>query len=230
MVEEALDSSSAQRATIPEPEVESAESVPFSDEPVVAVMTEEASLVTLTDISPHQAPTETNTGITDIDLCLHPYVSLIITQRVLPMIYCISSPVQILWYIQCHQRQKPPQPLKNHVFLLKVRSPQTQNKHQKKYHLKPAQLSLRRALNQRQRHLLHPRRNQLLQGPQTSQQVPGIFWPILLRSRKCSSNAYGAPKVLKGVIFLSCASKIFILSCEGLSHYRSRLIMKELLG
>ncbi|GAA6224317.1 MICOS complex subunit MIC27-like [Lates japonicus] len=49
--------SSSQSATIPETEVESAESVPVSDEPIAAVITKEASSVTLTD----QAPTETNT-------------------------------------------------------------------------------------------------------------------------------------------------------------------------
>ncbi len=68
--------SSVQSATIPETEVESAESVPVSDEPVVAVVTEEASSITLTDISPDQTPTETNTGIIDIDLCLLVSLSL----------------------------------------------------------------------------------------------------------------------------------------------------------
>lgn len=60
--------SSAKSSTIPETEVESAESAPISDEP--AVITEEASSVTLAETSPDQTPTETNTGITDIDLCL----------------------------------------------------------------------------------------------------------------------------------------------------------------
>ncbi|KAM9356772.1 MICOS complex subunit MIC27 [Symphorus nematophorus] len=49
------------RSTIPESEVESAESVPVSDEPVVAVVTEEVSSVTVAEISPDQTPTETNT-------------------------------------------------------------------------------------------------------------------------------------------------------------------------
>ncbi|XP_071313641.1 MICOS complex subunit MIC27 [Trachinotus anak] len=53
--------SSSQSATIAETEVESAESVPVSDEPIAAVITKEASSVTLTEISPDQAPTETNT-------------------------------------------------------------------------------------------------------------------------------------------------------------------------
>ncbi|XP_062249797.1 MICOS complex subunit MIC27 [Platichthys flesus] len=55
------DISSSQSATIPETEVESAESVPSSDEPIAAVITKEASSLTLTEISPDQAPTETNT-------------------------------------------------------------------------------------------------------------------------------------------------------------------------
>ncbi|XP_028272475.1 MICOS complex subunit MIC27 isoform X9 [Parambassis ranga] len=50
----------AQSSTISETEVESAESVPVSDEPIVAVITDEKSSVTLTDISPEQAPTETS--------------------------------------------------------------------------------------------------------------------------------------------------------------------------
>ncbi|XP_074504108.1 MICOS complex subunit MIC27 isoform X3 [Sebastes fasciatus] len=53
--------SSAQSSTIPETEVESAESVPATDEPVDAVITEEASSVTLAEISPDQTLTETNT-------------------------------------------------------------------------------------------------------------------------------------------------------------------------
>ncbi|XP_022607403.1 MICOS complex subunit MIC27-like [Seriola dumerili] len=53
--------SSSQSATSPETEVESAESVPLSDEPIAAVITKEASSVTLSEISPDQAPTETNT-------------------------------------------------------------------------------------------------------------------------------------------------------------------------
>uniref|UniRef100_A0A3Q1FGB9 MICOS complex subunit n=1 Tax=Acanthochromis polyacanthus TaxID=80966 RepID=A0A3Q1FGB9_9TELE len=57
-------------ASPPQTEVESAESAPISEEPVVAVKTEEESSVTLTEISPDQAPTETSTGITDIDPCL----------------------------------------------------------------------------------------------------------------------------------------------------------------
>uniref|UniRef100_A0A8D3AHN1 MICOS complex subunit n=1 Tax=Scophthalmus maximus TaxID=52904 RepID=A0A8D3AHN1_SCOMX len=52
--------SSPQSATIPETEVESAESAPVSDEPMAAVITKEASSVTLTEISPDQAPTETH--------------------------------------------------------------------------------------------------------------------------------------------------------------------------
>uniref|UniRef100_A0A3B4YLM6 MICOS complex subunit n=1 Tax=Seriola lalandi dorsalis TaxID=1841481 RepID=A0A3B4YLM6_SERLL len=60
--------SSSQSAMIPETEVESAESVPLSDEPIAAVITKEASSVTLSEISPDQAPTETNTGIMDINL------------------------------------------------------------------------------------------------------------------------------------------------------------------
>lgn len=63
--------SSSQSATIPETEVESAESVPVSDETIAAVITKEASSVTLTD----QAPTESNTGVVDIDLCLLASVS-----------------------------------------------------------------------------------------------------------------------------------------------------------
>ncbi|XP_032383864.1 MICOS complex subunit MIC27 isoform X1 [Etheostoma spectabile] len=55
VVEEVSEPSS----TIPEIEVESAE--PVSDEPAVAVITEEASSVTLTEISPAQTPTETTT-------------------------------------------------------------------------------------------------------------------------------------------------------------------------
>ncbi|XP_035861195.1 MICOS complex subunit MIC27 isoform X2 [Sander lucioperca] len=57
VVEEASEPSS----TIPETEVESAEFVPVSDEPAVAVITEEASSVTLKEISPDQTPTETTT-------------------------------------------------------------------------------------------------------------------------------------------------------------------------
>ncbi|XP_054453489.1 MICOS complex subunit MIC27 isoform X2 [Anoplopoma fimbria] len=55
------DDSSAQNSAIPETEVESAESVPVSDEPVVAVITEEASSVKLTEINPDQTPTGTVT-------------------------------------------------------------------------------------------------------------------------------------------------------------------------
>lgn len=69
VVKEALESGSTQSFTIPEPEVESAESDPLSDGHVVAVITEEASSVTLTDVSLDQA-VETNTGIVDNDLCL----------------------------------------------------------------------------------------------------------------------------------------------------------------
>ncbi|KAI3351952.1 hypothetical protein L3Q82_020776 [Scortum barcoo] len=62
VVEEASEpSSSVQSDTIPEKEVESAESVPVADEPIVAVVTEEASSITLTDTSLDQTSTETNT-------------------------------------------------------------------------------------------------------------------------------------------------------------------------
>ncbi|XP_035525200.1 MICOS complex subunit MIC27 isoform X2 [Morone saxatilis] len=66
VVEEASEASSAshssaQSSTIPETEVESVESVPVSDEPIVAVVTKEASSVTFAEISPDQTPTETNT-------------------------------------------------------------------------------------------------------------------------------------------------------------------------
>ncbi|XP_070769572.1 MICOS complex subunit MIC27 [Enoplosus armatus] len=63
VVEEASEpiTDSSVQSAIPETEVESAESVPVSDEPIVAVITEEASSVTLTEISPDQTPTETNT-------------------------------------------------------------------------------------------------------------------------------------------------------------------------
>uniref|UniRef100_A0A3Q0S7D3 MICOS complex subunit n=1 Tax=Amphilophus citrinellus TaxID=61819 RepID=A0A3Q0S7D3_AMPCI len=46
-------------------EVKSAD--PISDEPIVAVITEEESSVTTREISPNQAPTETSTGIISID-------------------------------------------------------------------------------------------------------------------------------------------------------------------
>lgn len=59
-------SSSAQSSTIPETEVELAESVSVSDEPVAAV----TSSVTLAEASPEQTPTETNTGIRDFLICL----------------------------------------------------------------------------------------------------------------------------------------------------------------
>lgn len=59
VVEEASEPSSVQSATIPETEVELALSVPVSDEHIVTVITEEASSVTLTEISPDQTPTET---------------------------------------------------------------------------------------------------------------------------------------------------------------------------
>lgn len=61
VVEEASEASPAQSSTIPQTEVESAESAPVSDEPVVAVITEEASSVTLAEISPDQTLTESNT-------------------------------------------------------------------------------------------------------------------------------------------------------------------------
>ncbi|XP_034740065.1 MICOS complex subunit MIC27 isoform X1 [Etheostoma cragini] len=57
--ESAVDKVSEPSSTIPETEVESAE--PVSDEPAVAVITEEASSVTLKEISPVQTPTETTT-------------------------------------------------------------------------------------------------------------------------------------------------------------------------
>lgn len=82
VVEEASEPSS----TIPETEVESAEFVPVSDEPAVAVITEEASSVTLKEISPDQTPTETTTGITDIDLCL-----------------LVSLSTSLLFHIQSHR-------------------------------------------------------------------------------------------------------------------------------
>uniref|UniRef100_A0A3B4ESL2 MICOS complex subunit n=1 Tax=Pundamilia nyererei TaxID=303518 RepID=A0A3B4ESL2_9CICH len=56
---------SAQSSTISDTEVKSAD--PISDEPIVAVITEEESSVTATEISPNQAPTETSTGIISID-------------------------------------------------------------------------------------------------------------------------------------------------------------------
>uniref|UniRef100_UPI0037E738D0 MICOS complex subunit MIC27 n=1 Tax=Semicossyphus pulcher TaxID=241346 RepID=UPI0037E738D0 len=59
VVKEASEASSVQSSTIPE--TESAESSPVSDEPSVAVVTDEVSSVTLTEISPDQTPTETNT-------------------------------------------------------------------------------------------------------------------------------------------------------------------------
>ena len=51
--------------------MESAESTRITDEPVVTVTPENGSSVTLTEISPDQAPTETGAGIIDIDP-LHP--------------------------------------------------------------------------------------------------------------------------------------------------------------
>lgn len=62
--------SAARSSLIPESEVESAESLPLSDEPAAAVISEQASSVTLTEISPDQTPAETNPGTVDIDLCL----------------------------------------------------------------------------------------------------------------------------------------------------------------
>ncbi|XP_063733146.1 MICOS complex subunit MIC27 isoform X2 [Eleginops maclovinus] len=53
--------SAAHSALIPETEVESVESVPLSDEPAASVISEEASSLTITEISPDQTPTETNT-------------------------------------------------------------------------------------------------------------------------------------------------------------------------
>ncbi|CAI5651541.1 unnamed protein product [Oreochromis niloticus] len=50
---------SAQSSTISDTEVKSAD--PISDEPIVAVIIEEESSVTATEISPNQAPTETST-------------------------------------------------------------------------------------------------------------------------------------------------------------------------
>uniref|UniRef100_A0A7N6ARZ1 MICOS complex subunit n=1 Tax=Anabas testudineus TaxID=64144 RepID=A0A7N6ARZ1_ANATE len=86
------ESSSTQSTTIPESELESAKSVRLSDEHVAAVITEEASSATLTDISPQQAPTEMNTGIIDIDLCLHIFqhntVFLLLTEIVIHFSCC----------------------------------------------------------------------------------------------------------------------------------------------
>uniref|UniRef100_A0A672JB79 MICOS complex subunit n=1 Tax=Salarias fasciatus TaxID=181472 RepID=A0A672JB79_SALFA len=65
----------AQSATIPETEVESAESAPVSDEPVSAVITEEESSAALAEISPDPVPTETGSGITAIDPCLFVFLS-----------------------------------------------------------------------------------------------------------------------------------------------------------
>ncbi|KAK9517767.1 hypothetical protein VZT92_023111 [Zoarces viviparus] len=59
VVEEVSESGSDQSSAIPETEVESAESVPASDES--AVVTEEPSSVELTEIHPDQTPTETDT-------------------------------------------------------------------------------------------------------------------------------------------------------------------------
>lgn len=56
-VKKTSEASSAQSSTIPETEVELAESVSVSDEPVAAV----TSSVTLAEVSPEQTPTETNT-------------------------------------------------------------------------------------------------------------------------------------------------------------------------
>ncbi|XP_053179511.1 MICOS complex subunit MIC27 [Scomber japonicus] len=53
---------SAQSTVLSETEVQSVESVPVSDEPIVNG-TEEVSSVTLTEISPDQPPTETNTDL-----------------------------------------------------------------------------------------------------------------------------------------------------------------------
>ncbi|XP_073343687.1 MICOS complex subunit MIC27 [Pagrus major] len=52
---------SAQSSTITETEVESAESVPVFDEPVVTIVSEEVSSVTLAEISADQTPPDTNT-------------------------------------------------------------------------------------------------------------------------------------------------------------------------
>ncbi|XP_068570450.1 MICOS complex subunit MIC27 [Cebidichthys violaceus] len=60
VVEEASEPSADQSSTVPETEVESAESVPVSDESAVAVITEEPSSVEFTEIYPDQTPTETN--------------------------------------------------------------------------------------------------------------------------------------------------------------------------
>ncbi|XP_041652768.1 MICOS complex subunit MIC27 [Cheilinus undulatus] len=61
VVNEASEPSSVQSSSIPETEVKSAESVPLSEEPIVAVVKEDVSSVTLTEISPDQIPTEANT-------------------------------------------------------------------------------------------------------------------------------------------------------------------------
>lgn len=76
---------SAQSSTISDTEVKSAD--PISDEPIVAVITEEESSVTGREISPNQAPTETSTGIISIDPRLlvfpHLFISHTIRQRLL---------------------------------------------------------------------------------------------------------------------------------------------------
>ncbi|XP_069552951.1 MICOS complex subunit MIC27 [Brachyistius frenatus] len=67
VAEEASDPSSTtetstKSSTISETEVESAESLPTSDEPIITVIPEEESSVTLTETSPDQVPTETSTA------------------------------------------------------------------------------------------------------------------------------------------------------------------------
>lgn len=59
---------SAQSSTITETEVESAESIPVSDEPVVPILSEEPSSIALAEISANQTPADTNTGSKDVDL------------------------------------------------------------------------------------------------------------------------------------------------------------------
>ncbi|XP_060904908.1 MICOS complex subunit MIC27 [Labrus mixtus] len=61
VVHEASEASSVQSPSIPEIEVESAESVPVSEELIVAVVKDEVSSVTLTEISPDQIPSEATT-------------------------------------------------------------------------------------------------------------------------------------------------------------------------
>ena len=67
---------SAQSSTITETEVESAESVPVSDEPVVPSVSEEVSSLTLAEISTDQTSPDINTGSKDVDLSVSFTVSV----------------------------------------------------------------------------------------------------------------------------------------------------------